>query len=212
MSEILKQLEEIFKSRGDISFYRTTSKVDFKFFYYKDSPRIQISIQPQLAGQTGGIQKKGNMRYNYKDNQYIMLNALEIYDLIEFVNDKTKDKQEFVHKFNNNMATMAISKFANTTSSYPNFGFLVSQNKNGKSVTQKIIIAFKELLYAIDVQKFFIQSATTLSFIKTGINVQNKYSGNPDDGNTNEEEMNQFEEPNVQPDDSMDPFGFSQFQ
>jgi|GEM_PF-3685446 len=36
MSEITSYLEDILKSRGDVSFYRTNSKLDFKFFYYKD--------------------------------------------------------------------------------------------------------------------------------------------------------------------------------
>jgi hypothetical protein len=36
MTDIVNYLDDILKSRGDVSFYRTNSKLDFKFFYYKD--------------------------------------------------------------------------------------------------------------------------------------------------------------------------------
>lgn len=178
MGNIIKYFEEINKQRGDVSCYRTNSKMDFKYFFYKDNPKVQISIQPQFSGQTSGIQQKGNVRYNYKENQYIMLSAIEIYEIIEFINDKTKDKLDFYHKMNNNSASLQISKISNNGKNQ--YGFIVNQTKNGKSVTQKIVIQFKELLYALDIQKFFIQVCTTMLFIKNGIEISEKYSNAPD--------------------------------
>lgn len=179
MSEITSYLEDILKSRGDVSFYRTNSKLDFKFFYYKDQPKIQISIQPQFSGQKSGIQQKGNVRYNYKENQYIMLNALEVYEVIEFLTDKTRDKLELIHKLGNSSSKLQLSKLVNNNQTQ--FGFIVNQNKNGNSVSQKIVLQFKELMYALDVQKFFVQSGTTMLFIKNGIEIAKKYSNNPDE-------------------------------
>lgn len=181
MSEITSYLEDILKSRGDVSFYRTSSKLDFKFFYYKDQPKIQISIQPQFSGQKSGIQQKGNVRYNYKENQYIMLTALEVYEVIEFLTDKTRDKLELIHKLGNSSSKLQLSKLVNNNQTQ--FGFIVNQNKNGNSVSQKIVLQFKELMYALDVQKFFIQSGTTMLFIKNGIEIAKKYSNNPDENN-----------------------------
>lgn len=196
MSEITSYLEDILKSRGDVSFYRTNSKLDFKFFYYKDQPKIQISIQPQFSGQKSGIQQKGNVRYNYKENQYIMLNALEVYEVIEFLTDKTRDKLELIHKLGNSSSKLQLSKLVNNNQTQ--FGFIVNQNKNGNSVSQKIVLQFKELMYALDVQKFFIQSGTTMLFIKNGIEIAKKYSNNPDENNNVETQL----------DDNTD-FGFN---
>ncbi len=196
MSEITSYLEDILKSRGDVSFYRTSSKLDFKFFYYKDQPKIQISIQPQFSGQKSGIQQKGNVRYNYKENQYIMLNALEVYEVIEFLTDKTRDKLELIHKLGNSSSKLQLSKLVNNNQTQ--FGFIVNQNKNGNSVSQKIVLQFKELMYALDVQKFFIQSGTTMLFIKNGIEIAKKYSNNPDENNNVETQL----------DDNTD-FGFN---
>lgn len=179
MSEITSYLEDILKSRGDVSFYRTNSKLDFKFFYYKDQPKMQVSIQPQFSGQKSGIQQKGNVRYNYKENQYIMLNALEVYEVIEFLTDKSRDKLELIHKLGNSSSRLQLSKLNNNNQTQ--FGFIVNQNKNGNSVSQKIVLQFKELMYALDVQKFFIQSGTTMLFIKNGIEIAKKYSNNPDE-------------------------------
>lgn len=177
MSDIIKYFEDIAKQRGDVSCYRTNSKIDFKYFFYKDNPKVQISIQPQFSGQTSGIQQKGNVRYNYKENQYIMLSAIEIYEIIEFINDKSKDKLEFYHKMNNNSARLQISKLSNNGQNQ--YGFIVNQTKNGKSTSQKIVIQFKELLYALDIQKFFIQTGTTMLFIKNGMEISEKYSNAP---------------------------------
>ncbi len=196
MSEITSYLEDILKSRGDVSFYRTSSKLDFKFFYYKDQPKIQISIQPQFSGQRSGIQQKGNVKYNYKENQYIMLNALEVYEVIEFLTDKTRDKLELIHKLGNSSSKLQLSKLVNNNQTQ--FGFIVNQNKNGNSVSQKIVLQFKELMYALDVQKFFIQSGTTMLFIKNGIEIAKKYSNNPDENNNVETQL----------DDNTD-FGFN---
>lgn len=196
MSEITSYLEDILKSRGDVSFYRTNSKLDFKFFYYKDQPKIQISIQPQFSGQKSGIQQKGNVRYNYKENQYIMLTALEVYEVIEFLTDKTRDKLELIHKLGNSSSKLQLSKLVNNNQTQ--FGFIVNQNKNGNSVSQKIVLQFKELMYALDVQKFFIQSGTTMLFIKNGIEIAKKYSNNPDENNNVETQL----------DDNTD-FGFN---
>lgn len=179
MSEITSYLEDILKSRGDVSFYRTNSKLDFKFFYYKDQPKMQVSIQPQFSGQRSGIQQKGNVKYNYKENQYIMLNALEVYEVIEFLTDKSRDKLELIHKLGNSSSRLQLSKLNNNNQTQ--FGFIVNQNKNGNSVSQKIVLQFKELMYALDVQKFFIQSGTTMLFIKNGIEIAKKYSNNPDE-------------------------------
>ena len=179
MTDIVNYLEDILKSRGDVSFYRTNSKLDFKFFYYKDQPKMQVSIQPQFSGQRSGIQQKGNVKYNYKENQYIMLNALEVYEVIEFLTDKTRDKLELIHKLGNSSSKLQLSKLVNNNQTQ--FGFIVNQNKNGNSVSQKIVLQFKELMYALDVQKFFIQSGTTMLFIKNGIEIAKKYSNNPDE-------------------------------
>lgn len=179
MTDIVNYLEDILKSRGDVSFYRTNSKLDFKFFYYKDQPKMQVSIQPQFSGQKSGIQQKGNVRYNYKENQYIMLNALEVYEVIEFLTDKSRDKLELIHKLGNSSSRLQLSKLNNNNQTQ--FGFIVNQNKNGNSVSQKIVLQFKELMYALDVQKFFIQSGTTMLFIKNGIEIAKKYSNNPDE-------------------------------
>ena len=179
MTDIVNYLEDILKSRGDVSFYRTNSKLDFKFFYYKDQPKMQVSIQPQFSGQRSGIQQKGNVRYNYKENQYIMLNALEVYEVIEFLTDKSRDKLELIHKLGNSSSRLQLSKLNNNNQTQ--FGFIVNQNKNGNSVSQKIVLQFKELMYALDVQKFFIQSGTTMLFIKNGIKIAKKYSNNPDE-------------------------------
>ena len=179
MTDIVNYLEDILKSRGDVSFYRTNSKLDFKFFYYKDQPKMQVSIQPQFSGQRSGIQQKGNVKYNYKENQYIMLNALEVYEVIEFLTDKSRDKLELIHKLGNSSSRLQLSKLNNNNQTQ--FGFIVNQNKNGNSVSQKIVLQFKELMYALDVQKFFIQSGTTMLFIKNGIEIAKKYSNNPDE-------------------------------
>lgn len=179
MTDIVNYLDDILKSRGDVSFYRTNSKLDFKFFYYKDQPKMQVSIQPQFSGQRSGIQQKGNVRYNYKENQYIMLNALEVYEVIEFLTDKSRDKLELIHKLGNSSSRLQLSKLNNNNQTQ--FGFIVNQNKNGNSVSQKIVLQFKELMYALDVQKFFIQSGTTMLFIKNGIEIAKKYSNNPDE-------------------------------
>lgn len=196
MSEITSYLEDILKSRGDVSFYRTSSKLDFKFFYYKDQPKIQISIQPQFSGQKSGIQQKGNVKYNYKENQYIMLNALEVYEIIEFLTDKSRDKLELIHKLGNSSSRLQLSKL--NSNNQTQFGFIVNQNKNGNSVSQKIVLQFKELMYALDVQKFFVQSGTTMLFIKNGIEIAKKYSNNPDENNNVETQL----------DDNTD-FGFN---
>lgn len=179
MSDIVNYLDDILKSKGDVSFYRTNSKLDFKFFYYKYQPKIQVSIQPQCSGQRSGIQQKGNVRYNYKENQYIMLNALEVYEIIEFLTDKSRDKLELIHKLGNSSSRLQLSKL--NSNNQTQFGFIVNQNKNGNSVSQKIVLQFKELMYALDVQKFFIQSGTTMLFIKNGIEIAKKYSNNPDE-------------------------------
>jgi len=42
-----------------------------------------------------------------------MLNALEVYEVIEFLTDKTRDKLELIHKLGNSSSKLQLSKLVN---------------------------------------------------------------------------------------------------